>query len=52
MAAVALDHTMSRADVLNRSGPQATPLMPPSAGGLRGSVLVLCDLIGLAKGCL
>jgi len=48
-----LDHTMSlsQADVQwSRIGPQATPLMP--LNGRTESVLVLCDLTGLTKGCL
>jgi len=45
------DHTTRRADVeCNSLGPQTTLLMHPS--GLKGSVLVLCGLIQLAKSCL
>jgi len=45
---VAPDHTTSQTDVqLNRTGPQATQLMPLS--GITGYVLVLHDLTGLVK---
>jgi len=44
-------HTTRRADVKwNSLGPRATLLMSPS--GPTGSVMVLHDLIGLAKSCL